>query len=49
MGKMQTQVVTLKDGSAVVINAADFDPAVHTIGKPKKAAKKKVKAGGRSK
>jgi hypothetical protein len=47
MGKIKTQVVTLKNGSSVVINAADFDPALHTIGKPK--PKKKTKAKGRAK
>ena len=50
MAQIQTQAVTLKDGSSVVINAADFDPSLHTLGKPKpKAAKKKVKAKGRAK
>ena len=48
MAQIKTQVVTLKDGSTAVINAADFDPVIHTAGKPKaKAEKKKVKTGGR--
>jgi len=47
MAQIRTQVVTLKNGSSAVINAADFDPALHTIGKPK--PKKKVKAKGRAK
>jgi hypothetical protein len=47
MAQIKTQVVTLKNGSSVVINAADFDPALHTIGKPK--PKKKTKAKGRAK
>ena len=30
MAQVKTQVVTLKDGSAAVINAADFDPKLHS-------------------
>mgnify|MGYP005832585215 CR=1 FL=1 len=47
MAQIKTQVVTLKNGSSVVINAADFDPALHTIGKPKPT--KKAKAKGKAK
>ena len=44
MAIVQTIAVTLKDGSDAVINASEFDPALHTVaGTKKKSAKKKAK------
>jgi hypothetical protein len=44
MGTVQTRLVTfLKSGAQAVINAADFDPAVHREGAAKPTPKKKVK------
>lgn len=36
MGVVRTIAVTLKDGSTAVINASDFDPALHTVAGTKK-------------
>ena len=47
MGIVKTLLVTLlKDGTQAVINASDFDPAVHQEGasKPKPKPKKKAAA-----
>tara|TARA_R110000824_G_scaffold14098_1_gene60441 strand:+ start:1549 stop:1710 length:162 start_codon:yes stop_codon:yes gene_type:complete len=45
MAIIKTIAVTLKDGSKAVINASDFDPAVHTLPsapKQKPPVKKKI-------
>jgi hypothetical protein len=49
VGQIKTQVVTLRNGSTAVINAADFDPARHAVGTPKAkiVVKKKAKIKGR--
>ena len=51
MAQVITQVVKLKDGSTAVINAADFDPKLHTdltLGK-KSASPTKKKVSRRAK
>jgi hypothetical protein len=49
MAATPTKTVTLKDGTEAVINAADFDPSVHTetgaeAPKPRRGRPKKTEA-----
>jgi len=49
MGIVKTLVVTfVKGGAQAVINAADFDPAVHREGAAKPTPKKKAAKTGRT-
>jgi hypothetical protein len=49
MAQVKTQVVKLKDGSIAVINAADFDPKLHSVSGKKSASPTKKKVTRRAK